>query len=793
MRAPLSWLRAFAPIERDAESLAELLSATGLTVDGIERPGRGISGVIVGEVRSKRPHPDADKLMLLTVFDGNGERPIVCGATNYEVGSLVPLATPGGTLPGGMEIGARKVRGELSEGMLCSARELGLGSDHGGIMILGPERTPGEDLVAALELDDEVLVIDVLPNRPDALSILGVAREIAALDGLPLAWPHVAPPKAGQSESVAVTVEDVFGCPRYTARTIADVQGGGVSPWWLRRRLLLAGMRPIDPIVDATNHTMLELGQPLHAFDFATLEGGSIIVRSARAGETLTTLDGQKRTFEVEDLLICDGKRPVAIAGVMGGADTEVTAGTRTILLESASFAASRIARTARRLDLRSEAAQRFERGVDPRIIDEASQRCAALIAELTGGSVGAPSTQDGPGSAAPSPIASSVSRINARLGSHLTRTQIDAHLRSAGCDVAGDDGDILVTPPTFRPDLALPVDLDEEVARFERYDNIPSTLPLGARVGGLTAAQLRVRAVREALLARGCDEAVTLSLISPTFGERLRLEPTHAWLATAQLTNPLSADESVLRPSLLPGVIEAVRRNVSRRVTPVQLFEIGTTFTVTGQTVEERRCLAIVLNGAAESGLHNSARSFDVFDARDLVQAALGVLGHVVTFENGALGAPFHPGRGARVMVDGVVVGLVAELDPRLADGLEISGRLALAEMDLDAITSSAPTPGAPNVGRYPSIDRDLAVVIPESTTAQSLLDVVMTAGEPLLESVDVFDRFAGAQVGVGLVSLALALRLRSTDRTLTDDDAGQTMASIEAAIAAMGWTIRA
>lgn len=793
MKAPLSWLRDFVDIEVGADALAERLSLTGLTVDGVIRPCEGVRGVVVAEVLAKRDHPDADKLMLVMVHDGVGERPIVCGARNFEVGDKVPLAKPGAVLPGGFEIGTRKVRGELSEGMLCSAKELGLGADHSGILIADPGAEPGRDLIEALDLDDAILDIDVLPNRPDALSILGIAREIAALYGLDLRCPELPAYASAPGPAVTVAVEDPTACPRYTARTIIDVSGGQGSPWWLRRRLALAGMRPIDPIVDATNHTMLELGQPLHAFDLGTIDGAQIRVRTAHAGESIITLDGQSRALEPGDLLICDASRPVALAGVMGGSDTEVSEVTSTILLESASFAPMSIARTARRLDLRSEAAQRFERGVDPAIIEDASERCAALIARLTGGSVGEAMVADGPGTAMPTPIEVSSRAINARLGTDLQIEPIVALLGSVGCAVRAQGDDLEVTPPTWRPDITIAEDLSEEVARLYGYDRIEGSLPPGARVGGLTDAQTRGRLVRSVMLARGCNEAVTLSLLPPDFADRLSLPEGHSWRTTTSLTNALSAEESLLRPSLVPGLLDAARRNSSRRVLPVRVFETGTTFHRDGAVLNEHRRIAALLHGPARSGLHGSARDLDIIDARDLVHAIAERLGVSLSLTPTDLGSPLHPGRAALVKRDGNVIGWLAELLPRVGEALELVGRVAVFELDLDELVAEAPRPMAPVLPRHPSLDRDLAVVIPEGTRAAEVLEVIRSAGGPLLESVGAFDRYSGSQIGEGKVSLAFALRLRADDRTLTDDEAATVLNAVTSAIAERGWAIRA
>lgn len=796
MRAPLSWLRAFVPYEGETGALAERLSLAGLAVEQIIRPAQAIDGVIVAEVLEVAKHPDADSLQLVVVDDGRGPRNIVCGASNYIVGDRVPLAVPGSSLPGGIEIGKRKVRGQESDGMLCSGRELGLGADHSGILILDRDEKPGASLVDALELDDEVLELDVLPNRPDALSILGIAREIAALFGLPLTVPGLVIDESSEpaEDAIRVEVADPIGCPRYTARILRGIGARGRSPWWLRRRLLLSGMRPIDPIVDATNHQMLEVGQPLHAFDLATLRGATIRVRAATPGETLGTLDGQIRQLVEGDLLICDADRPIALAGVMGGADTEVTETTTDVLLESASFDARRIAATSRRLDLRSEAAQRFERGIDLAIVEVANARCAALIASLTGATVASGTVADGPGALDPPRIVTSVSWLASAIGAPITDEIADTTLSAIGCDLDRDGDTLVVVPPTWRPDMVAAEDVAEEVARLYGYDRIPETLPSGARTGGLSPAQLNERKVRAALLATGADEAVTLSLIAPDLPDRLDLPAEHPWRGVIAVANPLSDQESRLRPSLLPGLLEAAHRNVSRRVLPVRLFEVGTVFEARGNEVLESKRCALVLTGPAPGGWHAAGRTLDVFDARAALDAIASALGVSFTIEQDEdPPAPFHPARTGLVLVAGEVLGTVGELHPRTADAFELPDRVALLDLDLDPLLGRHTAARAIEVPRLPAVDRDLALVVDARTPSTLIADTIRRAGGDLVESVELFDRYVGAQVGEGKVSLAYAIRLRAVDRTLTDEEAAAVMTAIEGSARDQGWTIRA
>jgi phenylalanyl-tRNA synthetase beta chain len=795
MRVPLSWLRTFVPYEGDADALAERLSLAGLAVEQVLRPAREIQGVIVGEVLEVDKHPDADSLQLVVVDDGKEKRNIVCGASNYVVGDKVPLAVPGSMLPGGIEIGRRKVRGAPSEGMLCSGKELGLGADRSGILILDQDHKVGSELIRALELDDEVLDIDVLPNRPDALSILGVAREVAALYGLELSVPVLTLDEDDEPAENFITVEvaEENGCPRYTARILKDVPIRGVSPWWIRRRLLLCGMRPIDPIVDATNHQMLEIGQPLHAFDLSKIQSGTIRVRAAYDGEILETLDGQRRELVTGDLLICDADRPIALAGVMGGADTEVSSETSDILLESATFASTHIAATSRRLDLRSEAAQRFERGVDPAIVDVANARCAALIAAVTGARVLKGLVAAGPGAPVSQGIPTTTSWLAARIGAPITTEIVETTLRAIGCEVDAKGDAIGVMPPSWRPDIVAPEDLSEEVARLYGYDRIPETLPSGGRTGGLNSEQRDRRRIRAALLAQGFDEAVTLSLLAPDIADQLSLPSEHPWRLLVAVANPLSDQESRLRPSLIPGLLEAAKRNAARRVLPITLFEIGNVFDPHGDQVHETQRCSVLLAGPARTGWHSQIRQLDVFDARgalDAIGAALGI--EVQIDQDFEPPMPFHPARTGLISSSGQVVGLLGELHPRVAAAFELPERVALLDLDLSTLLGNESPVRAREVPKLPSVDRDIAIIVDDETPSSQVLAALREAAGELLESVDIFDRYVGPQIGEGKSSLAFTLTLRAPDRTLTDEDAGGVMSSIEQRIAAEGWSVR-
>lgn len=794
MRVPFSWLREFVPVEADPEDVAGRLSVTGLAVEEILRPGAGISGVIVAEVREMREHPNADNLMLVRAFDGTQERDIVCGARNYVIGDRVPLAVPGGRLPGGIEIGRREVRGEISEGMMCSAREMRVSDDHSGILILDRDAPLGRDVVEALELDDVVFDVDVTPNRPDCLSVVGVAREVAAIYGLPMTVPVPKVVEGGPDAAglASVVIEDADGCPRYVARIIEGVSSMA-SPWWMRRRILAAGMRPISAVVDVTNYVLLERGQPLHAFDLDTLAGSAIVVRGPQPGDGIETLDGQRRVLTEGDLLICDGRGPVAVAGIMGGAATEVSSATTRILLESAWFTPGRVAATARRLGLRTEASIRFERGIDPEGVASAADRAAELLAQVCGASIARGSIDTGARRWESLPVRLRPARARALIGADIPDQDMVESLRRLECRVEAEGDALVVHPPSHRVDLSIEEDLIEEVARLFGPDQIPETLPSGARCGRLTDLQRRRRIARAALLGAGLSEAQTLSLLPRGLADRLSLPAGEILRGARTLANPLSEDEAVLRPSLVYGLLLAGSRNATRRVLPARLFEIGTTFTRNAGGVSERVSAGWILSGSASGSWHEPDRPLDFFDARGALEALMGALGvrdWDVVSQDGV--HPYHPGRYGVVRIGGEAVGFLAELLPGVAEVLELPARVAVGEVDLGVLLEGLPRVRAPLLPKFPAIARDIALLVPESTPSSGVREAIVSAAGRILESIELFDVYRGHPVPEGKVSLAFRLVLRDPERTLNDSDADAAMDRILDAAGAAGWSVR-
>lgn len=779
MRAPLSWIREFAPIEGSTSEIADALNSIGLVVEAIHEPGREIGGVIVAKVLAVADHPDADKLTLVDVDHGSGEARVVCGARNLTAGDVIPYAPPGATLPGGMKLERRKIRGQVSEGMLCSERELGLGDDHGGIMHL-PVSTPlGAEARVVLGLDDVVFDLEITPNRPDAMSIVGVARDLAAACRVPMKVPEPAVTgderTAGELASLAVEAPD--RCPRYVAR-VASVTVAP-SPDWMAQRLTLAGMRPISNVVDVTNYVLLERGQPLHAFDLDLLGGGGILVRLARVGERMSTLDGVERTLTDEDLLICDAAgAPQAIAGIMGGGSSEVSQSTTSVLLESAYFAPTGILRSSKRLGLRTESSARFERGVDPNGVAIAADRACELFAQVASGRIASGALDAYPAPVERARIVVRIDRVNTLLGTELTPAQLGDYLTPLGIEL----GPIDVAPgapvafeatiPTFRPDLEREVDLTEEVARHHGYNNILRTVPRsGAHAGGLTARQREQRKVRDLLVGAGLLEAMTFSLVAPA-------DLTRAGMPAVgiEVENPLRAEESLLRPALLPGLLRSVAFNAAHGMPDVALFEVGHVFgtPLPGETLpDERDHLAVVLAGSVVRAPHEPDRSIDVHDVVgiwELLADALGLADQRLVSESRP---GLHPSRSAAIFVDGVEVGVVGEVAEDVAKALDLPRPAVALEVDLDRVLAGARDKRdyvAPS--RFPASSIDLAFIVGEVVSAADLQSTLATAAGPMLEELRLFDVFRAESIGAGHKSLAFALRFRAHDRTLTDDE---------------------
>jgi phenylalanyl-tRNA synthetase beta chain len=789
MRAPLSWIRDFTPLDAPVADIVSALNQLGLEVEGVEQPGEEITGVVAARVLDVERHPNADKLSLVDVSTGSGEARVVCGAPNVVAGMTVPYAPVGATLPGGLTLERRKIRGQVSDGMLLSAKELGLGDDHSGILGLDAAAELGVDVRELLGLDDVIFDLAITPNRPDAMCIVGVARELAAHFSLDFTVPEpVAPTDASVADDITVVVEDTARCPRYLGRVARVTMGP--SPAWMAQRLVKAGMRPISNVVDVTNYVLLERNQPLHAFDLSRLAGRGIVVRLADDGETITTLDGVERALTHEDLLICDAERtPQAIAGIMGGSTSEVSDATTEILLESAYFERMGIARTSRRLKLRSESSARFERGIDPDAVARNAERAMALLVDVAGARV-APDASD----VYPTPVERArvrlrPSRVNAVLGTDLDAEDVWDSLAPLGIDLDTDAGDgdgraagdtMVAVVPTFRPDLDREIDLVEEVARRVGFDRIGRTLPdTHGQVGMLTTRQQERRLVADALVGTGLSEAITLSLVAPTDLERAGAPLDRV----VRATNPLRAEESVLRTAVLPGLLRAVAGNRAQGLGDVALFEMGRVFLTPldprrasdDPLPDEPEHVALVLAGTVVRRPVEDDRPVDVYDAVDAVTAVVDALGiDDVVLEPAAV-AGHRAGRAARVVVDGTDAGTVGEVAPEVLTALGLEAPVVAAELVLDTLLDAARrdrTFRAPS--RYPASSIDLAFVFDEGVAAADVVRTLRGAVGDVLEDVRPFDVFRSEALGPGRRSLAFALRFRAPDRTLTDADVG-------------------
>lgn len=774
MRLSLSWLQDYIDIDVSPEDLATRLDMTGTKVEAIHRPGADTEGVVVAEVLGIEAHPNADNLSLVEVTIGPGhQQRVVCGAKNFAVGDRVPLAQVGARLSE-MTITERKIRGEVSLGMLCSAAELGVAKDASGLLVLQPETPLGEDVVDVLGLKDVILELELTPNRPDCMSMIGMAREIAALFRLNLKAPE--PAAVGETIDAAVTIDidDPLGCPRYLARVITDVTVGA-SPAWMAARLLAGGFRPISNIVDVTNYVLLETGQPLHAFDSAKVADQHIIVRRARTGETLETLDGVNRELDPKDLLIADPTKPLVIAGVMGGSESEVSDSTTQVLLEAAIFDKTSISFTSRRHGLRSEASARFERGVDPEGVRFAAARAAALMKETASARV-----SDEVWESYPRPLERQGIRLRPVQTTKLLGLDIDPvvqadHLQSLGLKVEGSEGDLVVEVPSFRPDLHIEADLIEEVARLEGLERLPATVPKGL-AGGLDPMQRLERTIRRALVARGLTEAWTSSFMAPADLDRLGLDDTHPARRLVEMSNPMLEDEPAIRSTLLPGLLRSAARNFSQRAPGVALFEVGRVYAPAQELADEQLAFGAVFAAERTSPSWVMApQSWDFFAAKGIIEAGMIDLGVTETLSFAAINAaPFHPTRGAHISLGSMPLGVLGQLRPDIAERWSVPAETVVVELAMAPILAASKRPEKiSELPRFPSMFLDLAVVLDEGIAASDVESVLAKAGSPELVDARLFDVYRGDQVPQGKKSLAFSLELRHPERTLTDEDA--------------------
>ena len=812
MRVPLAWLREYCDPRLSATEIAKRLDLTGTELERIERVGvPAADGFVVGKVLSVEKHPDADRLSVCAVDDGSGEpRTIVCGAKNVAAGQTVPVALPGAVMPDGTKLGEAKLRGVKSSGMILAEDELGLGDQHSGIVVLDGGVTAGTPLAEHVAIADEVLELEITPNRPDCLSVYGIAREVHAATGAALAADPAeddAEPSGDDraEDHATVAIEDPDVCLRFTARVFEDVTIGP-SPLWLKQRLIAAGQRPISNVVDITNYVMLLTGQPMHAFDLDEVRGDRIVVRQARDGERMTTLDDVERTFDSSMALVCDAAGPSGIAGIMGGKVSEVSETTSRVLMEAATWVGPNVLKTSKALGLRSEASTRFEKQLHPEQAIAAQRLAARLMVELTGARL-VPGTIDAyPRPVEPRELTLRLDRLERMLGERIDDGDVERILASLGFATTSADGALTVAVPPWRDaDVQREADLIEEVARVYGLDKLPTTLPARERaVGRLTHGQRLRRRLEDALRDRGLDEIVAWSFTAPETLARLRLGDEPA----LELANPLSEDHSVMRPLLLPGLLDAARRNAAHGAAGVALFESAHVYRPDGALdapdgspkgatpAAERHHVAGLLTQSSPATWRSSAGAADFYAAKGVVEALTAVAGLKLLVEPAV--RPFlHPGRSARVLVaDGrepVEVGWIGELHPLVARVWDLEGAAAF-ELDADLLAelTDGVVAAYEDVTSFPAVLQDIAVVVATDVSAATVEAAVRQGGGELLTAVAVFDVYEGEQVGEGKRSLALRLEFRAPDRTLTEDEVVERRAAIEAALEEIGGRIR-
>lgn len=783
MKITYNWLKDYVEVPWQWPELVDRLTMAGLEREGVEDLAARLEGVVVGHIESREQHPNADRLSVCRVATGDAEpRTVVCGAPNVDTGQKVAVILPGARLPDGTRIKEAKLRGVRSSGMICSEVELGLGEDASGIMVLPDDWSVGAPFAQAAGLDDVMLDFEVTPNRPDCLSLVGLAREVAAQTGAPLRLPEVDLQEDGRpaADETAVALEDETACPRYVARLVRGVRVGP-SPVWLQNRLKVVGQRPINNIVDITNYVMLESGQPLHAFDLDRLAEKRIVVRRARAGEKLETLDGAERALRPEDLVIADAEKAVALAGVMGGANSEVHDGTCDILLESAHFDPATVRRTASRLGIHTEASMRFERGTDWDMPARAAERAAALIAELAGGTVAPGAVDAYPRPGERTRITLRLERLKKVLGIAVDADESRRILTALGCQTEGSDP-LQVQVPSFRPDLEREIDLVEEVGRVYGYHRVPERQQLAGPLPGSGAPlQNESRRLRRRLNGLGFDEVSTNTIVPRRWLEMAGHDPD----AAPRLVNPPADTQAHMRADIVPSLAETARHNFNRRAQSVWVFELGRCF---GPEGESRRLAGLLAGDAEDSPWQTDRRPSDLLDLKGVLEA----LFEGAEVESAASEHPLlRPGHAAVARAAGLELGYWGQLRPALAAEFDLERPIYIFELDFGRLASLLQGNDAAYVPlpRFPAVERDLALVVPDGTAAGDVVAGIR-ATDPLIESVNLFDVYRGDQLEAGRKSLACAVRLRAADRTLADKEAD---AVIERVLKRLGSTLDA
>lgn len=782
MKVSLSWLNAYVPVETDPESLAQALTMSGLEVEAVSNRYEYLDSVLVGRIVKITPHPNADKLRLCEVDIGTPQYlSVVCGAPNAAENMLAPLALPGTEFPNGLVLEKSVIRGQTSEGMLCSESELGLGTDKSGLMVLKDSLPAGEKLARALGLSDVSFEIGLTPNRADCLSVIGIAREVAAIQKKHITYPKTRISDTGDdiSKVTSVTIQDPDHCPRYAARLIEDIKIAP-SPFWLQDRLMSVGLRPISNIVDITNFVMMETGQPLHAFDFDELEEHRIVVRTAKEGEPFTTLDNKERSLDSYMLMICDGKKPVGIGGVMGGLNSEIKDSTTRVLLESAYFNPVSIRKTSKKLGLNTDASHRFERGADPEGTVKALDRAAQLMAELGGGRLVPGLIDEHPAPVPRREISLSVKDTNRLLGLQLNQNEVEDALKSVEFAVEKRDDDILsVRVPPFRVDVTRPVDLMEEVARLWGYNHIRTTFPAMPSHARQPAKPLILRnRIKECMNGFGFTEAITYSFMSKAACDHLRLGADDPGKNMLDILNPLTEDQAVMRTSLIPGILDTMRRNISQQVRNLKIFEIGKIFISSGQDrlPQEKEILAALWSGArVGTSWHSNDDECDFYDIKGVAESLLNALRVPnVKFTRMPPGSCTYskPGYTAQILANNEYAGLVGEVHPDTLRSFDLRQTAFILELNLDRFCSLvSDAKQAVPIPKYPFVPRDITLIVKKDIEAAAILEMVANIGEPLMEELHLFAVYEGEPIPKGSKSVSFRIIYRSFQETLEDE----------------------
>ncbi len=781
MKVSLSWLSEYVSIELDAYDLADALTMSGLEVESITDRYNYLSNVRVGRIIDIDAHPKTDKLSCCRVDIGDRNLSIVCGAPNLKKDMLVPDALPGTTLPGGVAISQNVIRGVSSEGMLCSEAELNLGTDRGGIMTLDPSFKAGETLARALSLSDFVFEIGLTPNRPDCLSIIGIAREVAAIQKAKIKVPDVVLPETRNriADMTSVTIQAPALCPRYAAGLIENITVG-TSPFWLQDRLISIGLRPINNIVDVTNYVMMEQGQPLHAFDFDRLAGNRIVVRRAGEGEVFATLDEKERRLTSDMLMICDAEKPVAVAGVMGGLNSEIDPKTRNVLIESAYFNPITIRKTSKFLGLNTDASHRFSRGVDPAGTVAALKRAAQLMVEVSGGRLVGGFIDEHPNPVPKKTIRLTATATNNLLGTHFSSDEIKSLLTRIEFPVENKTGDeLVVVPPSYRVDIERPEDLMEEVARLSGYQNIPTTFPLISAAAGSLAKQLTLRnRLKEIMTGFGFTETINYSFMNKNSCDRLAFDPADARRAMLDILNPLTEDQTVMRTTLVPGLLETMHRNMAQQNRNLKCFEIGKIFLSKGRDLlpEEFEMMAGLWTGTRRPHTwHGEDAECDFYDIKGLIEGLLTALGiDDVSFRRPA-GSDLsytRPGFTACTFVGNRQLGMIGEINTTVLDLFDLKQNAFIFELDLAELSACVPSARAYKpIAKFPAIARDLTVIIDKKIAAGDLARQIHDLEEDLVESIILFAVYDKEPIPAGKKSISIRITYRSATETLEDN----------------------